>query len=291
MNSDMIIRGLTSDQQFRIFAVEGTSTVQQARDKHDLSPVATLLFGKMICAAAMLSWDLKRPEAELTLRMDGKGELEGAMVICNGLGHVRGYAFRPHLFLDNPVDNLHPGKAMGEGTLTVIRYEPNHTPHSGTVELVTGEVAEDLAYYYQQSEQTPSAVNLGVLIDQNAKVRSAGGFIIQQLPQADPKAVDRIIENIGKTPNISDLMDMGLSMTDILNRFVLHDYPWQITETRELVYQCNCSRQRMADALTLLGKTELQTMAEGISPVCHYCNTEYHFSHDDMLDIIAKAKL
>lgn len=291
MNTDHIIRGLTADQQFRIFAVEGTQIVQKARDLHDLSPISILLMGKMICATAMLSWDLKRPEAELTMRIDGKGDLQGAMVICNGLGQIRGYAFHPQLYLDNPVDNLHPGKALGEGTLSIIRYEPGKTPHSGTVELITGEVAEDLAYYFQQSDQTPSAVNLGVLIDKDAHIRSAGGFILQQLPHADPAVVDSIIANIARTPNISDLMDMGLSMVDILNRFVLREHPWQITETKELSYQCNCNRQRMADALILLGKTELETMAEGISPVCHYCNTEYHFSHDDMLDIIAKAKL
>lgn len=289
--NDTLIRGITKDQQFRIFAVNATESVQRARDLHDLSPISTLLLGKMLCAAAMLSMDLKRPEAEITIRVNGEGKLLGGVSICTAGGYLRGYADPPRLFLDEAKDNFFTGKALGKGTMTVMRSEPNRAPHSGTIELVSGEIAEDLAYYFSQSEQIPSAVNLGVLIDPNAKVRSAGGFIIQQLPNAQPEFADKLNDNIARTPHISDLMDMGLSIEEIMNRFVLKDIPWQISDQHSIAYKCNCSKDRFAAALVTLGTKELESMTEGIKPVCHYCNTEYTFTHDDMMNIISKAKL
>lgn len=289
--SDSLLRGITKDMQFRIFAVNATQTVQQARDLHDLSPISTLLLGKMLCGAAMLSMDLKRPEAEITIRINGQGELQGGVAICTASGFLRGYAYQPKLLLSEARDNFFTGKALGNGTMTIMRTEPDKTPHSGTIDLVSGEIAEDLAYYFSQSEQIPSAVNLGVLIDPNARIRSAGGFIIQQLPNAKPELADKLNDNIAQTPHISDLMDMGLSIEEIMNRFVLKDIPWQINEQRAIAYKCKCSKDRFAAALVTLGAQELESMTDGIKPVCHYCNTEYIFTHQDMIDIINKAKL
>ncbi len=286
MNRDYIFRGTAHNDNFRIFGVSSTDTAQKARDLHDLSPVATLLMGRMISAAAMLSWDLKNPAAELTLRVDGSGKLGGAVVICCADGAVRGYVKEPQLWFEDKDANLLPGKALGKGTLSIIRSEPETAPYMGTCELVSGEIAEDLAYFYLQSEQIPTVVNLGILVDQTAKVRASGGFIIQQLPFADAATAAEISANLLATPNVSDLMDMGLSIEEILARFVFKGITWQKNEEHSLTYRCNCSFERFSNALLLLGKAELSTMTKGIKPICHYCNTEYKFGSDEIKSLI-----
>ncbi|MDD3236457.1 MAG: Hsp33 family molecular chaperone HslO [Candidatus Cloacimonetes bacterium] len=286
MNKDYILRGMAFDEHFRVFAVQNTAAVQKARDLHDLSPIATLLLGRLLSAAAMMSWDLKNPKAEITLRVDGEGLLQGAVAICTAAGKLRGYAHNPSLFLDEPKDNFLTGKYLGKGTITTIRNDAVKTPYSGTCQLVSGEIAEDLAEYYLQSEQIPTAVNLGILIDKEATIRAAGGFIIQQLPFADELEAEQLRVNIQATPNVSDLMDMGYTIKDILDKFVFKGIPWQQTDEREIEFRCVCTRERFANALKLLGKEELSTMVEGIEPVCHYCNTTYTFNHDDMINLI-----
>ncbi|MEF3693929.1 MAG: Hsp33 family molecular chaperone HslO [Candidatus Cloacimonadota bacterium] len=286
MKEDKIYRATTLNDQFRIMAVDSTHTAQRCRDLHDLSPLATLLMSRMISAVAMMSLDLKNEEADLSLRIEGKGPLKGALVVINGRSETRGYAFEPKLFLSSANENFLPGKQLLPGTLTLIRSSGMKSPYTGMIELVTGDVAEDLAHYYAQSEQIPTAVNLGVLIDQEARVRASGGLIIQQLPQADPHQAELLIDNLNQTPNLSDLMDMGLDVPEILERFVLKGLQWQMHDARPLVYKCNCSKERFANALRLLGKNELQQMQEGISPICHYCNTSYNFSPEEILELI-----
>lgn len=290
MNKDLLIRGTAHQNNFRVYAVQCTQAAQKARDLHDLSPIASILLGRMLSAAAMLSWDLKHPDAEVTLRVDGDGELGGGIVVSTAQAKLRGYVFIPQLFLENTADNLLPGKALGKGTLSLIRNDTHRKNFTGTCELISGEIAEDLANYYLQSEQIPTAVNLGVLIDNEARIRSCGGFMIQQLPFADIAIAEQINQNIQATPNISDLMDMGLGIIEVLDRFVFKGLQWQTNEEREPAFQCTCSKERFARALMLLGKTELEGMLEGIKPVCHYCNTEYVFSHDDMMNIVKSLK-
>lgn len=290
MNKDFILRGTAHNDSFRFFAVQSPNCVQTARDLHDLSPLSTLLLGRMISASAMLSWDLKEEDSEVTLRIDSLGDMEGAIVICTQNGYLRGYVKNPHLFYDHKEDNFLVGKALGKGTLTISRDTKGARSYLSTTELITGEIAEDLAYYYQQSEQIPTAVNLGVLIDKEAKVRASGGFIIQQMPFADVKIADKIKENLDRTPNISDLMDMGLTLNDILDRFVFKGLKWQINEEREIAYHCNCSYELFSKALLLLGKEELQTLQEGIQPVCLYCNKNYNFSAEDIQQLIAQLE-
>ncbi len=276
---------------FRWFAVNSTKTAQTARDLHDLSPISTMLLSKLLSAAAMLSWDLKSPLSEMTLKVDGDGELGGGMVICTAQGELRGYVKNPGLFLVTPEANFQLGKALGRGTLTLLRNEPHHKPYQGTCELLSGEIADDLAYYFQQSEQLPTAVNLGILIDQHAKVRASGGYIIQQLPFADPHQADKLMENLNATPNLSDLMDMGMTVSDILTDYVFKGLEWKIYETREITYRCNCNRERFAKALLLLGDKELSEMKEGIEPVCHFCNAAYRFSAEDITAMLNELTL
>lgn len=290
MNSDYKLRGTAGKEQFRWFAVRTTDTAQTARDLHDLSPISILLLGRMLSAAAMLAWDLKQESSELTLQVDGNGPLAGAMVIASSSGTLKGYVKQPQLWLSPPEDNFAVGKALGQGTLRIIRNEKGKQAYTGTTQLISGEIAEDIAYYYQQSEQIPTAVNLGILIDQTAKVRSSGGFIIQQLPYADLRLADTIDNNLANTPNLSDLMDMGLSLEDILSRFVFRGLDWQIGDRRDISYSCDCNKERFARVLMLLGEKELQTMLNGIDPVCHFCNQVYHFSPSDIAMLIDELK-
>ncbi len=286
MTKDYILRGTVHNNNFRVFAVNSTNCVQTMRDLQDLSPIATLLSGRMISATAMLSWDLKEEESEITMRIDCEGDFQGAIVICTQNGFLRGYTKNPHLFYETKEDNFNVGKSIGKGTLTISRDRKGTRSYFSSIELISGEIAEDLAYYFQQSEQIPTAVNLGILIDKEAKVRSAGGFIIQQLPYADKKIADVIYENIAQTPNLSDLMDMGLSIPEILSRFVFKELQWQINEEKEIAYRCNCSYEQFSKALLLLGKDELQSLKEGIKPVCLYCHKEYNFSYEDIQSLM-----
>lgn len=286
MTKDYILRGTVHHNNFRVFAVNSTNCVQTMRDLQDLSPIATLLSGRMISATAMLSWDLKEEESEITMRIDCEGDFQGAIVICTQNGFLRGYTKNPHLFYETKEDNFNVGKSIGKGTLTISRERKGTRSYFSSIELISGEIAEDLAYYFQQSEQIPTAVNLGILIDKEAKVRSAGGFIIQQLPYADKKIADVIYENIAQTPNLSDLMDMGLSIPEILSRFVFKELQWQINEEKEIAYRCNCSYEQFSKALLLLGKDELQSLKEGIKPVCLYCHKEYNFSYEDIQSLM-----
>jgi molecular chaperone Hsp33 len=277
---------MTSDGQFRLFAADTAEVVQNARDLHDLSPLATILMGRMISLAALMSAELKSPEDELTLRVEGSGELRGGVVITDMRGNIRCYAYNPHVYIDIREDNFMVGKNLGDGYMSVMRNLKGQPPYTGTIPLQSGEIGEDAVYYYQQSAQTPTAINLGVLIDPHARIRTAGGIMLQQLPEASESLIEKIEKNMALTPNISDLMDMGLSLEEILNRFVLRDIPWECTDRHSIRYHCTCSKESFARALLLLGKEELAQMSSGIVPVCHYCNRSYSFDTKDIEDII-----
>jgi len=286
MKNDTLYRGTIYKEQFRIFAVESTQTVQQARDLHDLSPLASILTGRLLTAAALMSGELKAPRSELSIRVEGDAALKGAIALANKAGDLKAYAFEPKIWLEPAAENLQVGKHLGKGLLTIMKQSGLKAPYTGNIELVSGEIAEDLAQYYLQSEQIPSAVNLGVLIDQHARIRAAGGFIIQQMPFADGAVAESIRQNLLSTPNVSDLMDMGLNIMDILHKFVLKDIDFNFSHQSPIRYHCDCSKERFARALMLLGVDELKQMKEGIDPVCHYCNTSYHFSYEDIAQIL-----
>ncbi len=289
--TDKIIRATAAKDQFRIIAVQSTDTVQKARDLHDLSPLATLLMGRLISAAALMGTELKTPGSSVTLQLECEGALQGALVICEYGSKVRGYARNPQLFYDEPHRNLELGKSVGHGKLSITKDIGVKRPSTGICELVSGEIAEDLAHYYLQSEQIHSAVSLGVLFDQEAKVRSAGGFIVQQMPFADQSIAQQIIANIESTPNLTDLMDMGYDMEQILARFILKDIEWSIKDTLSLDYLCNCDKERFERALLTLGESELQTLTEGIDTICSYCNKTYSFDPADIAKLINIAQI
>ncbi len=288
--NDTIIRASAAQNQFRVIATDSTRTVQKARDLHDLSPIATLLMGRMISAAAMMSTELKIPGASVTLQLDCEGDLKGALVICEQGAKIRGYAKEPQLFYEETHRNLELGKAVGKGKLNIIKDLRLKSPSTGICALVTGEIGDDLAHYYLQSEQIPSAVNLGVLFDNGANVRSSAGYIIQQMPFADQAIADQIISNIRSTPNITDLMDMGYDIEQILSKFVLKGIDWAINDKLPLSYTCNCSQDKFASALLTLGEKELGTLEDGIDTVCSYCNKTYTFSQAEIAELVKILK-
>ncbi|MDD2331707.1 MAG: Hsp33 family molecular chaperone HslO [Candidatus Cloacimonetes bacterium] len=289
-SKDKILRATAANDQFRVFAVDASQTAQAARDLHDLSPLSAILMGRLIAATAMLGLELKSEGNSLTLKLDCEGELKGGLIICEHGGFLRAYVKNPRLWFDTPEDNFLVGKHVGKGTLSIIKDLGLKTPFSGISELVTGEIGDDLAAYYYQSEQIPTAVNLGVLIDKEARIRACGGFIVQQMPGADLSRAEQLIQNINSTPNVSDLMDMGMDIREILDRFVLKGISWNLLGTFPLQYQCNCSRDRFERALLLLGVLDLESMQEGINPICMYCNKEYCFDREDIQNLINELK-
>ncbi|HNX01024.1 MAG TPA: Hsp33 family molecular chaperone HslO, partial [Candidatus Cloacimonadota bacterium] len=202
-----IIRGMAGNNTFRFFATDATDVVQEAVEKHNLSITATVLLGRMITAGLMMGYDLKNETDSLTLKINGDGMIGGALVDCRSDGKIRGYVIHPEveLPLDENTKNIQVGKAIGAGVLTVIKKYGSSTPYQSEIPLRTGEIAEDIAFYYAQSEQIPTAVSLGVLVDPDATVRRAGGFIVQAMPNTPDDMLYRLEKNINNMPYISDL--------------------------------------------------------------------------------------
>ena len=291
MSTDQTFRLSFANDQYRIFAANTTSIAQQLRDVHDLTPLPTIMMARLATAAALIAMDIKDEYGDVSLKIDSEAPLKGGIVIINAQGHLRGYSNEPQLILPDPAENFNVGRSLLPGVLSVIRQDGKKNQFTGIVELESGDIGTDVTNYYMQSEQIPTAVNLGVLIDQHAKVRAAGGFIIQQLPAADPAITDIVIDRMNKTPNISDLMDMGMSIIEIIQKFIIQDDDYSLTQTREICFSCNCSKERFSDALVLLGVEELNTMTDGIEPICHYCNTRYTFTPADIEAIIRRISL
>jgi molecular chaperone Hsp33 len=281
-----LTRGLACKDQFRFFAVNSTGVVQTAQDLHKMSPAPILLLGRMLTAALLMGADIKDNESSLTLNIEANGPLKGAIAVYERVGKVRGYAKKPDYFSEEVKENWQIGKLLGRGTLNIIKDLKLRSPLTGTIELVSGEIAEDIAHYYLRSEQIPTAVSLGVLFDRDGQVRSAGGYLIQQLPQAQPSEAERLMSNLAKTPYITDLLDMGMPWQQILSSIIFKNMDSDITDTYPVEYNCPCNKERFARALRLLGRTELDEMKGGVSPVCHYCNKQYDFSPEDINQII-----
>lgn len=281
-----LLRGMACKEQFRFFAIDTTIVVQNALDLHKLAPAPTLLLGRLLTAALLMGAEIKDEVSNLTLNIEAEGPLKGAIVIYEQQGNVRGYSKNPHFFDKEVRNNWQIGKLLGMGTLNVIKDLKMKAPMTGTIELKTGEIAEDIAQYYLDSEQVPTAVSLGVLFDAEGRIRAAGGYLIQQMPSANPEDVEKLKSNLANTPYITDLLDMGLTWEEILHKIIFKDMDMTVTDSYPVQYHCSCNKERFADALRLLGKEELETMLEGIAPVCHYCNKQYDFSADDIMQII-----
>lgn len=283
--SDYIIRATAADSQIRAFAATTKDMVEHARQIHGTSPVATAALGRLLTAGSMMGATLKGEKDLLTLQITGDGPMGGLTVTADSKSNVKGYVNNPtYINPPNFQGKFDVGGAIGYGTLRVIKDMGLKEPYVGEVNLVTGEIAEDLTYYFATSEQIPTAVGLGVLMNKENTVRQAGGFIIQLMPFAEEETISKLEEKINGIKSVTAMLDKGLSPEGILNE-ILGDLGVEINDKIETAYSCNCSRERVTKALISVGRKELEDMiADGkdIEIKCHFCNTAYVFTVDDL---------
>ncbi len=290
---DEIIRAVTRDGFIKISAVSGKDLVEKARVLHGLSPVATAALGRTLCAASILGDLLKEPDATVTLRIAGGGPLGTITAVSDSSGNVRGYVMNPQVDLPlNAFGKLDVGGAVGtNGTLTVSRDLGLKEPYIGTSALVSGEIAEDLAYYFVESEQLGAACGLGVLVDTDTSVICAGGFVAQLLPGAPDTLIEQIENNIHEMGQVTGILQNGSAET--LIDFVLKGFEPEILSHTPVEYRCYCSRERVLRAVESIGRQELEEIlasGENTEIVCHFCNTVYVFTPEELLELLSDAK-
>lgn len=292
--SDYILRATAAQEHVRAFAIRSTELVEYARVRHNSTPVVTAALGRLLSAGAMMGVMMKGEKDLLTIMMKGDGPIGSLTVTADSKGNVKGYADNP--FVDIPLNyagKLDVGAAIGYGELTVIKDLGLKEPYVSNVPLGTSEVAEDLTFYFAKSEQTPSAVALGVLINPDETVAQAGGFIIQIMPGAEDALIDRLEEKLSQVHSVTDMMKDGMGPEEILEA-VLGEFDLVINETLQTRFVCNCSKEHIARALISMGKEELEKIIEDGEPItvnCHFCNTDYTYSVDEIKELLEFAKV
>ncbi len=290
--NDYMIRATAADGQIRAFAATTKEMVETAKNAHNTSPIATAALGRLMTAAAMMGSDLKGEGELLTLRIEGDGPIGGLLVTADGKGDVKGYAFNPDVMLPpNAQGKLDVGGSLGLGVLSVIKDIGLKEPYVGQTQLITGEIAEDLTYYFATSEQVPSSVALGVLMNKDNTVRQAGGFIIQLLPGASDEIIDRLEAKLSGISSITSLLDAGKTPEEILTD-ILGEFGLEILKKIPVQFHCDCERSRVEKAIISIGRKEIQDMIdEGkeIEVNCQFCNKHYKFSVDELGEMLKKA--
>ena len=282
MSEDYIVRAMAADNQIRAFAITSRNIVETARQHHNTSPVATAALGRLLTGGAMMGVMMKGDNDILTLMMKGDGPINGVTVTADSHGNVKGYVGNPNVII--PANYA----GIGYGTLTVIKDMGLKEPYSSQVPLGTSEVAEDLTYYFATSEQVPSAVALGVLMEKNNTVKQAGGFIVQLMPFAEEEVISALEEKIAKITSVTDMLEKGMTPEDILE-FVLGDLGVEITDKVPTQFYCNCSKERVTKALMGINKAEIKDMineGKDIEVNCHFCNTNYNFSVEELKKLL-----
>ena len=288
---DRILRAMTTDGWVKAVAINSREIVERARQIHDTTPTATAALGRALTACSMLGNMQKIENSSLTLQIKGGGPLGTILAVSDADGNVRGYVRNPHIsLLEKYAGKLDVGAAVGtNGMLTVIRDLQMKEPYVGSVELVSGEIGDDVTAYLVQSEQCPSSCGLGVLIDVDQSVRAAGGFIVQLLPGAPEEVVARLEQAIAATDSVTKMLDAGLSLQQMLQK-VTGGMELEFFEPTEVCYKCYCSRDRVESTLVSLGRKELQEIADEGKPIqvgCQFCDTEYIFTPDEIRRILS----
>lgn len=290
---DYIIRATAADSQVRAFAAVTKETVETARKDHNTSPVATAALGRLLTAGAMMGVMMKGEKDILTLQVKADGPLNGITVTADSQGRVKGYVGNPEVLLPaNDKGKLDVSGAVGNGFLNVIKDMGLKEPYSGQVDLQTGEIAEDLTYYFAVSEQVPSAVGLGVLMNKDNTVREAGGFIVQVMPFAEEKTIAKLEENIQKIQSVTTLLEQGHTPESLLET-VFEGLDLEIMDKVPTEFYCNCSKERVEKALISIGRKDLNEMIQEGKEIelnCHFCNTNYVFSVEELKEILRKCK-
>lgn len=285
-----LVRAMTKDGYVKAVAVTTKDMVERARQIHKTLPTATAALGRLLSAASMMGNMQKVENGSITLQVKGGGPLGTVLAVSDAEGNVRGYVHNPQIsLLEKYRGKLDVGAAVGtDGMLTVIRDLQMKEPYVGSVELVSGEIAEDIAQYFVQSEQTPTACALGVLVDVDQSVRAAGGYLIQLLPGAPEDVIGKIEAGIEKAGAVTALLDTGMTAQQLLET-VMADMDLEILETSPVEYRCYCSRDRVTATLISLGRKELQQIVdegETIHIECQFCDTIYHFEPSEIAEIL-----
>ncbi len=286
--NDYVVRATAASGQVRAFAAYTGNMVEYARAAHNTSPVITAGLGRLLTAGSMMGSMMKGENDILTLKAEGSGPAGYYLVTSDSHGNVRGYAANPDVILPaNSAGKLDVAGSLGVGLLTVTRDLGLKEPYTGTCELVTGEIAEDLTYYFATSEQTPSAVGLGVLMTAENTVNVAGGFIIQMMPDATEETISSVEKKIETVTSVTAMLEKGMTPENIIE-YILEDLEPEILERTPVRFFCGCSREKVSGALALLGREELRSLIEEGSDIeikCHYCSTTYMFTPEELKKI------
>ena len=291
--SDYIVRAAAADNQIRAFAITSREMVEKARQIHNTSPVATAALGRSLSAGAMMGSMMKGERDLLTLQIRGDGPLGGITVTADSRAQVKGYVNEPAVLIKKKEKGkLDVSGAIGNGMLQVIRDLGMKEPYVGQTELQTGEIAEDLTYYFATSEQIPSSVGLGVLLNRDNTVCQAGGFIIQLMPYTEDKVIDALEQRLAGVSSVTELLNRGLTPEGILEE-LLGDLGLTVNDTIPTAFSCSCSKERVEKAIISIGSKEIREMIRDGKPIevkCHFCNEAYSFQIEELKKILEKAK-
>ena len=290
--SDQIVRATAADAQIRAFACNTKELVEKARQAHNTSPVATAALGRLLTAGCMMGSMLKGDKDILTLQVKGTGPLQGMTVTADSKGNVKGYAVNPQVLLHaNAKGKLDVAGAVGEGFLTVIKDMGLKEPYSGQTQLQTGEIAEDITYYFATSEQTPSSVGLGVLMEKDNTVKQAGGFILQLMPFAEESVIARLERNLSGIESVTGLLEQGNGPRRLLG-ILLDGLEPEYTDTLPASFYCDCNKKKVERVIISIGQKEIQEMIEEgqeIEVNCQFCGSHYKFGVDELKLLLKKA--
>ncbi len=283
--NDILIHGMAANNQVRFFSCYSKELVENARQYHNTSPVATAALGRLLTAGAMMGSMCKNDSDILTLQIQCSGPIGGLTVTANAHAHVKGYVNNPGVMLPpSPAGKLDVGKAVDLGVLSVIKDIGLKEPYIGQSNLVSGEIAEDLTYYFATSEQIPTSLALGVLMEKNNTVKHAGGFIIQLMPYAEETIISDLEKRLKDYSSITSLMDKGMTPYDMMNR-LFDGYDITFTKETTPLYKCDCSKERTFKAVMSIGRKDIEEMLKEGEPIqveCHFCNQKYTFTPDEL---------
>ena len=290
---DHIVRGTAADGMIRALAINAHDTVQTAREKHGTSPLVTAALGRLMMGGQMMGAMFKNPGELITLSVKGNGPIGGLTVTANTDGQVKGYPDHSDVWLPlKPNGKLDVGAGIGQGTLTVIRDQPGTEPYSSRVELATGEIGGDLTYYFLMSDQVPTSVGVGVLVDRDTSVRQAGGFILQLMPGYENAVVDQLEANLKGVKSVTDMFEAGMTPTNVLE-YLLRDMDYLELETMPAEFHCGCSEERALRAMRTLTAEDIQDMVDKGEPVettCEFCGKTYRFDPAALKDLLQQKQ-